>query len=39
LMAGDKAGAEACFNKSLATDQKDSTEYHFARAELKALAK
>jgi tetratricopeptide (TPR) repeat protein len=39
LMAGDKAGAEGCFNKSLATDQKDSTEYHFARAELKALAK
>jgi len=39
LIAGDKAGAEACFNKSLATDQKDSTEYHFARAELKALAK
>ena len=37
LMAGDKAGAEACFNKSLATDQKHSTEYHFARAELKAL--
>jgi len=39
LMGGDKAGAEGCFNKSLATDQKDSTEYHFARAELKALAK
>jgi tetratricopeptide (TPR) repeat protein len=39
LMAGDKTGAQACFNKSLATDQKDSTEYHFARAELKALAK
>ena len=39
LMAGDKAGAEACFNKSLATDQKGSTEYHFARAELKALAR
>ena len=39
LMGGDKAGAEGCFTKSLATDQKDSTEYHFARAELKALGK
>jgi tetratricopeptide (TPR) repeat protein len=37
LIAGDKSGAQDCFNKSLATDQKDYTEYHFARAELKAL--
>jgi lipoprotein NlpI len=37
LIAGDKSGAQDCFKKSLATDQKDYTEYHFARAELKAL--
>jgi hypothetical protein len=37
LIAGDKSGAQDCFNKSLATHQKDYTEYHFARAELKAL--
>jgi tetratricopeptide (TPR) repeat protein len=37
LIGGDKSGAQDCFNKSLATDQKDFTEYHFARAELKAL--
>lgn len=37
LIGGDKSGAQDCFNKSLATDQKEYTEYHFARAELKAL--
>lgn len=37
LIGGDKNGAQDCFNKSLATDQKDYTEYRFARAELKAL--
>jgi tetratricopeptide (TPR) repeat protein len=39
LMGGDKNGAQNCFNKSLATDQKDLTEYHFARAELKELSR
>jgi tetratricopeptide (TPR) repeat protein len=37
LIGGDKTGARDCFNKSLATNEKDYTEYHFARAELKAL--
>jgi tetratricopeptide (TPR) repeat protein len=37
LIGGNRSGAQDCFNKSLATDQKDYTEYHFARAELKAL--
>jgi tetratricopeptide (TPR) repeat protein len=39
LISGDKAGAQSCFNKSLATKQKDLTEYYFARAELRALQK
>ena len=37
LIGGDKSGAQDCFNKSVGTDQKEYTEYHFARAELKAL--
>lgn len=37
LIGGDKHGAQDCFNKSVSTDQKDYSEYHFARAELKAL--
>ena len=37
LIGGNKNGAQDCFHKSLATDRKDYTEYHFARAELKAL--
>jgi len=37
VIGGDKSGAQDCFNKSLATDQKDYAEYHFARTELKAL--
>lgn len=37
LLSGDKTGAQDCFQKSLATNQKDYTEYHFARAELKSL--
>jgi hypothetical protein len=39
LLGGDNSGAQDCFNKSLATNQKDYTEYYFARAELKALRK
>ena len=37
LINGDKTSAQNCFNKSLATEEKSYTEYHFARAELKAL--
>ena len=37
LIGGDKGSAQDCFNKALATHQKDYTEYQFARAELKAL--
>lgn len=39
LLAGDKTGAEACLKASLATNQQEYTEYHFAEAELKALQK
>ncbi len=39
LIAGDKVGAESSFNKSMATNEKDYTEYHYARAELRALSK
>ena len=37
LLAGDKAAAAEHFQKCLATEQKDFTEYRFAQAELKAL--
>jgi tetratricopeptide (TPR) repeat protein len=37
LIGGDKSAARDCFNKSLATNQKNYTEYYFSRAELKAL--
>lgn len=37
LMHGDQSGAQDSFNKSVATDEKNYTEYLFARAELKAL--
>jgi tetratricopeptide (TPR) repeat protein len=39
LISGDKDSARSCFNKSVATEQKNYTEYQFARAELKALPK
>ena len=39
LLAGDKTGAEGCFQASVATNQQEYTEYHFAEAELKALRK
>jgi tetratricopeptide (TPR) repeat protein len=39
LLRGDNHGAQACFNKCLATGRKDYTEYYFARSELKALRK
>ncbi len=38
LVAGDKAAAADSFRKSIATEQKDFTEYQLAGAELKALA-
>jgi tetratricopeptide (TPR) repeat protein len=39
LLAGDKTGAESCFQASVATNQQEYTEYHFAEAELRALGK
>jgi tetratricopeptide (TPR) repeat protein len=37
LLAGDKPGAISCFQKCVATAQKETCEYAFAQAELQAL--
>lgn len=39
LLAGDKEGAAACFNKCVATGVKDLSERQLSAAELKALGK